>query len=118
MQFCKARCVPLTLKPTDWESVFRSAQEEFCRPRCVRFWSAEQKATPDVAPIAPHGSQACCCVLRARGSSRQGVTLAPSEQEVQFTAPSPEGFAAANGQNDGDCAFLILQSEGNERVTQ
>jgi hypothetical protein len=28
--------VPLRLKPTDWESVFRSTKEEFCRPRSVR----------------------------------------------------------------------------------
>jgi hypothetical protein len=31
----------------------------FANPgRCVRFWSAEQKATPDVAPIAAHGFSA------------------------------------------------------------
>jgi hypothetical protein len=36
MQFCEAEVRAVSLKPTDWESVFRSAKEEFCRPWSVR----------------------------------------------------------------------------------
>ena len=31
MQCCKARCVPLSLKPTDWESVFSIGEGKLCR---------------------------------------------------------------------------------------
>jgi hypothetical protein len=53
--------VPLRLKPTDWESVFDSRSSNSADPdRCVYFLGAEQKATPDVAPIATHGLQVRC----------------------------------------------------------
>ena len=58
----------------------------------------KQKATPDVAPIAAHGLQGCCSVLRARGSGRQRDTPAPSER----------GFSSPRHQ--ANCTLLIVIS--------
>jgi hypothetical protein len=88
MQFCKTHLRAVKAKPTDWESVF-DAKRNFADPgRCAPFWSAEQKATPYVAPIAAHGLQVRCSALRALGSSRQRVSLPRRRVGVQFTAPA------------------------------
>jgi hypothetical protein len=71
--FCKG--VPLRLKPTDWESVFRSTKEEFCRPRPVR--PLLQRRTKI------HNRTSCrlrVMACRARGSGRQRATPTPSER--------------------------------------
>jgi hypothetical protein len=57
--------VPLRLKPTDWESVFRSTKEEFCRPRSVRLLLQRRTKI--------HNRTSCRLRLmacRARGSGR------------------------------------------------
>ena len=67
--------MPLRLKPTDWESVFRSTKEEFCRPRSVR--PLLQRRTKI------HNRTSCRLRLmacRARGSGRQRATPTPSER--------------------------------------
>ena len=67
--------VPLRLKPTDWESVFRSTKEEFCRPRSAR--PLLQRRTKI------HNRTSCRLRLmacRARGSGRQRATPTPSER--------------------------------------
>jgi hypothetical protein len=53
------RRVPLRLKSSDWESVFRSTNEEFCRPRSVRplLQAPNKNPQPNVVLIATHGLQ-------------------------------------------------------------
>jgi len=93
MQFCKAQVRAVKLKPTDWESVFGSTKEEFCRPgRRVRFWSAEQKPYRTSRRLR---LMACRFAAQFLGSGRRPTraTPAPGEQGVQFTAPSHEHVA-------------------------
>jgi hypothetical protein len=79
--------VPLRLKPTDWESVFRSTKEEFCRPRSVR-------------PLLQHRTKIhnrTSCRLRlmacrARGSGRQRATPTPSERGFSSRAITRTGI--------------------------
>jgi len=82
--------VPLKLKPTDWESVFRSAKDEL-QTRSVRLL-LERRTKSHTGRRADCDSclQVRCSVPRARGSGRQRATPAPGEQAVQFTAPSKE----------------------------
>jgi hypothetical protein len=74
------------VKPTDCESVFDRQRKNFADPgRCVRLCIAEQKAAPDVVPIAAHGLQVRCTVLRPRGRGRQRAL--PRRAGVEFTVP-------------------------------
>jgi hypothetical protein len=84
---------------------FNRRRRDFADPgRCVRFWSAEQKAAPDVPPIEAHGLEGCCSVLRARGSGRQRDTPASSER------------GGRSPRHQANCTLLIVISVTVEPV--
>jgi len=85
MQFCKAQVRAVKPKPTDWDQFFDRRRSNFANPaRCVRFSSA-QKKPQDVAPIAAHGSQICCCVLRV-GAAADNASLSRRASR-KFSSP-------------------------------
>ena len=86
MQFCKAQVRAVKLKPTDWESVFGSTKEEFCRPRSASpLLERRTKALLDVAPVAAHGLQVRCSVSRSRGGGRHAPL--PRQASRGFSSP-------------------------------
>ena len=95
--------VPLRLKPTDWESVFRSTKEEFCRPRSVRpFLQRRTKI---------HNRTSCRLRLmacRARGSGRQRATPTPSERGFSSRAITRTGITYSLHVMAGFTNFRVL----------
>lgn len=71
MQLCKVHVRAIKAKTHFRNQVFDRRSRNFAnQSRCVLFWCAEQKASPDVMPIAASWLlQVRCSALRARASA-------------------------------------------------
>jgi hypothetical protein len=93
-------CVPLRLKLTDWESVFRSAKDEFCRPRSVRPL-LERRTKSHSGRRADCGSLACRFAAQFLG-------LGAAADNASLPRQASRGFSSPR--HHANCTFPIVIS--------